>query len=147
MMYCDMSPTDAWNMVTINPAKQLGIDQLTGSLEEGKQADLVLWSDSPLSVYAKVENTWVGGRRYFDRQQDKQAQHEVELERAALIQAVLTRDKPEVPGETPEEKSEPQWHCDTHYNAWGTALSEHKAMNQNSAKQSSAHNHAFMEAF
>ncbi|WP_052813672.1 amidohydrolase family protein [Shewanella sp. cp20] len=136
MMYCDMSPIDAWNMVTINPAKQLGIDQFTGSLEAGKQADLVLWNASPLSVYAKVENTWVEGRRYFDRQQDKKMQLEVERERAALIQAVLTRDKPEVPGETPEDKQEPQWHCDTHYNAWGTALSqtalsEHKAHSQN----------------
>ena len=130
MMYCDMSPIDAWNMVTINPAKQLGIDQLTGSLEAGKQADLVLWNASPLSVYAKVENTWVEGRRYFDRQQDKKMQLEVERERAALIQAVLTQDKPEVPGEAPEDKQEPQWHCDTHYNAWGTALSEHKAHSQ-----------------
>ncbi|MCG9719769.1 amidohydrolase family protein [Shewanella sp. Isolate7] len=152
MMYCDMSPIDAWNMVTINPAKQLGIDQLTGSLEEGKQADLVLWNASPLSVYAKVENTWVEGRRYFDRQQDKKMQLEVERERAALIQAVLTRDKPEVPGETPEDKQEPQWHCDTHYNAWGTALSqtalsEHKAMSEHkSHSQNSAHSKLHKEA-
>ncbi|MCG9747101.1 amidohydrolase family protein [Shewanella sp. Isolate8] len=152
MMYCDMSPIDAWNMVTINPAKQLGIDQLTGSLEEGKQADLVLWNTSPLSVYAKVENTWVEGRRYFDRQQDKKMQLEVERERAALIQAVLTRDKPEVPGEMPEDKQEPQWHCDTHYNAWGTALSqtalsEHKAMSEHKAhSQNSAHSKLHKEA-
>ncbi|ASJ96242.1 amidohydrolase family protein [Shewanella marisflavi] len=146
MMYCDMSPLDAWNMVTINPAKQLGIDQLTGSLEEGKQADLVLWDTSPLSVYAKVQSTWVAGRRYFDRKLDKQLQHEVEQERAALIQAVLNSDKPEVPGEAPTDNTEPQWHCDTHYKAWGQAAFSQAALGQQGAQYSSAHSKLHKEA-
>ncbi|MCE9678189.1 amidohydrolase family protein [Shewanella sp. AS1] len=119
VMYCDMSEIDAWNMVTINPAKQLGIETVTGSIESGKQADIVLWDSSPLSVYAKVDSTWVNGRRYFDRQQDNAMRDKVAAERAALIQAVLSSDAPAVPGELPRENLEPQWHCDTHYNAWG----------------------------
>ncbi|QQX78990.1 amidohydrolase family protein [Shewanella sp. KX20019] len=118
MMYCGMTAEDAWKMITINPAIQLGIDEKVGSLVEGKQADIVLWTDSPLSVYAKVESTWVEGRRYFSREQDKRAQIDVETERAALIQKILHSDDADKLGETSSEKMEPEWHCDTHFNAW-----------------------------
>ncbi|MCG9696170.1 amidohydrolase family protein [Shewanella sp. Isolate11] len=128
VMYCDMSPADAWNMLTINPAKQLGIDKVVGSIEEDKQADIVLWDHSPLSIYAKVDSTWIEGRRYFDRVRNNKTQQAIASERAALIQAVLTSDKPSVPGELPIENNEPQWHCDTHYDVWrqhaSTALRE-----------------------
>ncbi|MEZ9819944.1 amidohydrolase family protein [Shewanella sp. 10N.286.45.A1] len=118
MMYCGMSAEDAWKMITINPAIQLGIEEKVGSLVEGKQADIVLWTDSPLSVYAKVDSTWIQGRRYFNREQDKLAQIEVEKERAALIQKVLLSDDAHKQGETSIELNEPEWHCDTHFNAW-----------------------------
>ncbi|MCL1057614.1 amidohydrolase family protein [Shewanella gelidimarina] len=118
IMYCGMAAEDAWKMITINPAIQLGIDEKVGSLVEGKQADLVLWSDSPLSVYAKVTSTWIEGRRYFNREQDKRAQIEVEKERAALIQKVLLSDDAHKQGESSTEQTEPEWHCDTHFNAW-----------------------------
>ncbi|WP_028768089.1 amidohydrolase family protein [Shewanella fidelis] len=118
MMYCGMSAVDAWNMITINPAIQLGIADKVGSLVEDKQADIVLWDSNPLSVYAKVESTWIEGRRYFDREQDKRAQASVATERAALIQKVLLSDDEHKQGETPIDLMEPEWHCDTHYNAW-----------------------------
>lgn len=118
VMYCGMSQVDAWNMLTINPAKQLGIDEYVGSIERGKQADLVLWDNSPLSVYATVDATWIEGRRYFDRQQDKAMQTAVATERAALIQAILQSEHPAVEGETPAEILEPEWHCDTQYDVW-----------------------------
>ena len=127
VMYCDMSQVDAWNMVTINPATQLGIDQYVGSIEAGKQADIVLWDASPLSVYAKVESTWIEGRRYFDRQQDKAMQADVAAERAALIQAILSSDKSALLGEKPIENNEPEWHCDTQYDVWRHKASTHKA--------------------
>ncbi len=121
IMYCDMSPENAWNMITINPAIQLGIDEELGSITKGKQADIVLWDHSPLSVYAKVESTWIEGKRYFDRRVDKQMQQKVSEERAALIQKILisqNSDNPQPPGEVVDEIREPEWHCDTQYDAW-----------------------------
>lgn len=121
IMYCDMSPENAWNMITINPAIQLGIDEELGSITKGKQADIVLWDHSPLSVYAKVESTWIEGKRYFDRKVDKQMQQKVSEERAALIQKILisqNSENPLPPGEVVDEVREPEWHCDTQYDVW-----------------------------
>lgn len=117
--YCDMSPEDAWKMVTINPAKQLVIDAITGSIEEGKQADLVLWDANPLSVYAKSQAVWIGGKRYFDRAEDKQMTQAIVSERQALIQKILGSDPARLQGETTSEIIEPLWQCDTQFNAWG----------------------------
>ncbi|WP_412499039.1 amidohydrolase family protein [Shewanella indica] len=117
--YCDMSQEDAWKMVTINPAKQLGIDAITGSIEEGKQADLVLWDANPLSVYAKSQAVWIGGKRYFDRAEDKQMTQAIVSERQALIQKILGSDPARLQGETTSEIIEPLWQCDTQFNAWG----------------------------
>ena len=58
--YGDMSEEAAWNMVTLNPAKLLHIDDRTGSVKVGKDADLVLWTDHPMSMYAKVIYTRCG---------------------------------------------------------------------------------------
>lgn len=119
MMYCNMSKEDAWNMVTINPAKQLRVDEFVGSLTPGKMADIVLWNAEPLSIYAKVTQAWVEGKRYFDRDQDQVAQLAVVNERAALIQKILSSDEQAKAGEKVTPLNEPQWHCDTHYQAWG----------------------------
>lgn len=124
MMYCDMSAEDAWKMVTINPAIQLGVDDYVGSITRGKQADIVLWDSSPLSVYAKVYATWIEGKRYFDRQADKQAQAAVSQERAALIQKILLNEStPSLlpDGELVQDDNEPEWHCDTQYDIWHQA--------------------------
>ncbi|RTR38480.1 amidohydrolase [Shewanella canadensis] len=121
MMYCDMSAEDAWKMVTINPAIQLGVDTDLGSITKGKQADIVLWDHNPLSVYAKVESTWIQGKPYFDRKQDKLAQQSIAAERAQLIQKILSSEESEStlpPGEIIEDKSEPEWHCDTQFDVW-----------------------------
>jgi imidazolonepropionase-like amidohydrolase len=58
---------DAVRWLTINPARALGIDRLTGSLETGKQADVVIWSGDPFSVYAKAERVFIDGALLFDR--------------------------------------------------------------------------------
>lgn len=67
MKYGGMTETEALAMVTINPAKQLGIDNKVGSIEVGKDADLVLYDKYPLSDYAKVEKVLIDGTVYFDR--------------------------------------------------------------------------------
>lgn len=62
----DVSENDALRWITINPAWALGIDDVTGTLEEGKRADVVVWSADPLSIYARAEIVWVEGVREFD---------------------------------------------------------------------------------
>jgi imidazolonepropionase-like amidohydrolase len=70
MKYGGMTETEALSMVTINPAKQLGIDNRVGSIEVGKDADLVLYDKYPLSDYAKVEKVLIDGSIYFDRDKE-----------------------------------------------------------------------------
>ncbi|QSX32794.1 amidohydrolase family protein [Shewanella avicenniae] len=118
VMYCDMQPEEAWKMVTINPAKQLGVDNITGSVETGKQADLVLWDHNPLSAYAKTKAVWIAGKRYFDREQNTQLTQDIAVEKAALIQKVLSSDAQRKQGEKATKLPEPIWECDTEYHAW-----------------------------
>ncbi|HET8735360.1 MAG TPA: amidohydrolase family protein [Pricia sp.] len=92
--YGGMTEEEAWKMVTINPAKLLHLDHRTGSIKEGKDADLVLWSDHPLSVYAKAEKTIIEGATYFDLEKDKQQREAVKKERNRLITMML-REKTE----------------------------------------------------
>jgi imidazolonepropionase-like amidohydrolase len=79
----------ALGLVTLQPARILGIDDRVGSLEAGKDADFVLWAADPLSAVARVEQTWIDGRRYFDREEDRALQRQVAGERARLMQLVL----------------------------------------------------------
>lgn len=87
--YGGVSEEDAWKMVTINPAKLLHIDDRVGSIKEGKDADLVLWSDHPLSVYAKSEKTIIEGVTYFDIKKDQQMREAIKKERSQLIEMML----------------------------------------------------------
>ncbi|MBE8168464.1 MAG: amidohydrolase family protein [Shewanella sp.] len=121
MMYCDMSAADAWKMVTINPAIQLGVSNYVGSIKEGKMADLVLWDNNPLSIYAKADKVWIEGTPYFNRKLDKKMQQDVAQERQALIQKILNSDVKARSGEKPTPLDEPQWHCDTVFHAWHQA--------------------------
>jgi N-acetylglucosamine-6-phosphate deacetylase len=87
--YGGVDPLEAFQFVTLNPAKQLRIDQFVGSLEVGKHADLVVWNAPPLSIYARPEQTWVDGRRMFDRTEDLQLRQEARQLRATLVQRIL----------------------------------------------------------
>jgi imidazolonepropionase-like amidohydrolase len=89
MKYGGVAPDEALKMVTIYPAKQLRIDGKVGSLEAGKDADFVIWSDNPLSNYARVNQTWIDGRKYFDRAEDAAAQKSFAAQREALIQKAI----------------------------------------------------------
>jgi adenine deaminase len=91
--YGGLPPEEALKFVTLNPARQLRIDQWVGSLEPGKDADFVLWSESPLSTYTVCEQTWIDGRKYFDRETDKKMTDEITRQRAALVQKVLAEKK------------------------------------------------------
>lgn len=62
-----VTPERAIRWITLNPAKALGIDRLTGSLEPGKMADVVVWSGDPFSVYAKADKVFIDGALVYDR--------------------------------------------------------------------------------
>ncbi|QOC23925.1 amidohydrolase family protein [Wenzhouxiangella sp. AB-CW3] len=86
--YGNMDEHEALKMVTANAADQLGIGHRTGRLREGLDADLVIWSDHPLSVYSRPDQTWIDGRAYFDRERDLQQREAWEAERQELIALV-----------------------------------------------------------
>lgn len=79
------SEEDALKFVTLNPAKQLGIDKRVGSLEPGKDADFVVWSGHPLDSRSVVLQTWIDGKKYFDRSLAADRAAALRQERADLI--------------------------------------------------------------
>ena len=89
--YGDVPEEEALKMITLNPAKQLGIDKRTGSIEVGKDADIVIWTAHPFSVYSRVETTMVEGDVYFDRSQDAAKRLEMDRERQELEKAEANR--------------------------------------------------------
>jgi imidazolonepropionase-like amidohydrolase len=89
MKYGGVSETEALNLVTINPAKMLHMGERTGSIKAGKDADLVLWTDYPLSVYAQASKTMVDGTFYFDEEQDAKLKEQIDNERNRIIANIL----------------------------------------------------------
>src|SRR5687767_16016897 len=88
--YGGVTEEEALKMVTLNPAKMLFVDDKVGSLKVGKDADLVLWTDHPLSIYSKSIYTIVDGIIYFDRNKDEQLQKVVDLERNRIIRKMIS---------------------------------------------------------
>ena len=99
MKYGGLTEQEALRLVTLNPAIQLGIDNRTGSIDVGKDADVVVWSANPLSVYSHPELTFVDGELLFDRQADIARRPQLEAERRQLEQAEANR--PPAQGGTP----------------------------------------------
>ena len=85
-----------------------------GSIKIGKDADIVLWTDNPLSVYAKVIQTYVDGKLLFDVEIDKQLRKRDQLERMRIIQK-MSEDATEGKKQKPELTIEKLYHCDTEY--------------------------------
>jgi N-acetylglucosamine-6-phosphate deacetylase len=104
--YGSVPEVEALKFVTYNTAKQLGVDKQVGSLEPGKDADLVVWSGSPLSTLSRCEQTWVDGRKYFDQAADREQRKEIAQRRAALIQRVLLSGDPT---EGPDDNKKDLW--------------------------------------
>jgi len=80
-----LSEIEALKFVTINPARQLRVDQRVGSLEPDKDGDIAIWSKSPLDSTTVCLETWIEGKKYFDRSQDAARTAALEEERKALL--------------------------------------------------------------
>jgi imidazolonepropionase-like amidohydrolase len=111
--YGGMSELEAWKMVTINPAKLLHIDNRVGSIKVGKDADVVLWSDHPLSIYAKAEKTIIEGKIYFDIKDDERKRAAIKLEKAKLINLMLKEKMGGGKTQLPKKRRDRNFHCDT----------------------------------
>ncbi|MCG6117315.1 MAG: amidohydrolase family protein [Aquimonas sp.] len=85
LRYGGLSDEEAWKLVTLNPAIQLGVEKRVGAIREGLDADLVLWNAHPMSSYAVAQQTWIDGRLYFDRAEDLRLRLAVDSERERLI--------------------------------------------------------------
>ena len=109
--YGGVSEEEALKFVTLNPAKLLRIDHRVGSIAVGKDADIVLWDDHPLSVYARAEQTYVDGTKYYDLEEDAAKREWMRGERARLVQAMKAAAKGG--GRTPSERMHFHYHCDT----------------------------------
>lgn len=116
--YCGMPEVEALKLATLNPAKQLKVDQRMGSLTAGKDADLVIWTGDPLSVYSRVEETWVDGIRMWSRAEDERLRQRDRAERQALIEKVLASGGFEGRSEHGYKKDHRDWHCDDVEDIW-----------------------------
>jgi imidazolonepropionase-like amidohydrolase len=117
--YGGLKEEECLKMVTLNPAKMLHVDDKVGSLKVGKDGDVVLWSDNPLSIYAKALYTIVDGTIYFDREKDKELQKLVDVERNRLIKKMNGEKR----SGAPVIPAQPTYHimqtCSEHYHSHG----------------------------
>lgn len=111
--YGGLTEVEALKLVTLNPAKMLHIDDKVGSIKVGKVADLVLWTDNPLSVYAIADKTIIDGQIYFDREEDAKLQKDIKAERARLIAKLLVEKQKGSKVEKPKGKHDRLYHCNT----------------------------------
>ncbi len=107
--YGGVSEEEAFKLVTLNPAKILHIDDRCGSIKEGKDADLVLWSGHPLSIYTKAEKTLIDGIVYFDIEKDKEMQDWIRKERARIIEKMMAAKEDKKPADTSKANQQYEW--------------------------------------
>jgi imidazolonepropionase-like amidohydrolase len=112
MKYGSMTEEEALKLVTINPAKMLHVDDQVGSIKVGKDADLVLWNNEPLSIYAVPQKTIVDGIVYFDRERDKMLREQLKTERNRLIQKLSGEKKAGTPMVAAQASEQVVLHCE-----------------------------------
>jgi urease alpha subunit len=111
--YGGLTEVEALKLATLNPAKMLHIDDKVGSIKVGKIADLVLWSDHPLSIYAKVEKTIIDGIIYYDSEEDVKLREELAKERSRIILKMIAEKNKGVKVLKPTGKKQKLYHCET----------------------------------
>jgi imidazolonepropionase-like amidohydrolase len=110
--YGGIAETEALKMVTINPATILHLDKRTGSIKVGKDADLVLWNNHPLSIYARPDYTIVEGAICYSTENDEKRRLEVDKERARLIQKMISVKTGGPTTAKPAFRRQRMWHCE-----------------------------------
>lgn len=113
VLFGGLSEEEALKFVTLNPAKLLHIDDQVGSLKVGKDADIVLWTDNPLSVYARAKHTYIDGIKFYDMDEDVERRAAVQEERNALIQAMLDAKSNGAKTQQARGRGQRHYHCDT----------------------------------
>lgn len=118
VLYGNVPQEEAFKFVTLNPAKMMHIDSRVGSLKPGKDADVVVWSANPLSIYAKAEKTFVDGIAYWDIEKDVQTRLAQEAEKSRIVQKML--DSKNKGGRTQRAVAETQtlYNCETLFDNW-----------------------------
>jgi imidazolonepropionase-like amidohydrolase len=101
MKWGGLTEDEALSMVTINPAKILHVDRRVGSLEAGKDADVVIWSKHPLSAYTTADRVYIDGALYYDRKADEQRVADVQKEKEALLAAERGQRRTTTPPDSP----------------------------------------------
>jgi adenine deaminase len=116
--YGGLTEVQALKLVTLNPAKMLHIDDKVGSIKVGKVADLVLWSDNPLSIYAKVNTTIIDGQIYYDKDEDAKLREDIKKERARIISKLILEKNKGAKVIKPQPKKQNRFHCDSEDSGW-----------------------------
>jgi imidazolonepropionase-like amidohydrolase len=111
--YGGVSEEEAWKFVTLNPAKLLHIDDRTGSIKTGKDADLVLWNTHPLSVTARPEVTMIDGIVFFDKERDLRFRESIKKERQQLVNEMILAKNKGMKTQTPKKKDKTLYECET----------------------------------
>ena len=111
--YGGISEEDAWKFVTLNPAKLLHLDDKVGSIKVGKHADLVLWSDHPLSIYAKAEKTIIEGVTYYDASTIDSKIEAIEKEKKLIIGQMLIAKENGAKTQAPKKIAKREFTCET----------------------------------
>jgi imidazolonepropionase-like amidohydrolase len=111
--YGEVSEEDAWKFITLNPAKLLHIDDVVGSVKVNKNADLVLWSNHPMSIYSKVEKTMIQGAIYYSSDNINNKLKSIKEERTLLISQMLDAASKGTETEIPDLSVNQEFHCET----------------------------------
>ena len=111
--YGGVSEEEALKFVTLNPAKLLHIDHMTGSIKVGKDADIVVWDENPLSMNARAIRTYVEGECLYSLEQDLILRKAIQAERARITQKMVKAGSEGKGLRKPSEKIRSHYHCDT----------------------------------
>ncbi len=104
--YGGLSEEEALKLCTLNPAKQLRLDQRMGSIDAGKDADLAIWNGHPFSTYSRVDTTFIEGQVYFDRERDLQLRKDLAKEKADWLKKEADEEAKQKKEKKPEEKND-----------------------------------------
>lgn len=113
VLYGGLPEEEALKLVTLNPARMLHIDSKVGSLKPGKDADVVVWSATPLSIYAKAERTFVDGVAYWDMERDEKVRADQQTEKARIIKKMLDSKNKGGRTQRPAAPAQRIYNCET----------------------------------